>query len=529
MADRIVNKRSMRSAVRSTRGMVATSHPLAAFAGIKMLSEGGNAFDAAVCASAVSSVVEPFMTGIGGDVFCLFWSAKEKRLLGFNGSGRSPSGLHAGLLKNLGLDSIPEHGPLSVTVPGTVDAWCRILEGYGTKTLKEVLAPAIQYAREGFPVTDVIACQWKKALSNFDNKELHKVYTKNGRAPLPGEIFENRELAKTYERLSLEGRDYFYKGELAGLISREIKKLGGVLSQEDLSKHESSWINPLSTSYRGYQVYELPPNTQGPVVLEMLNILEGYDLKSLGHNSADYIHLLVEAKKQAYFFRQKYLGGDSGYNGIVDRVISKEYAEEIRKQIRFDKTLNYHINPVRSSDTVYTSVVDKDRNCVSFISSIFDYFGSGIVVPGTGIVLHNRGSLFTNQEGTANCIGPNKRPLHTIIPAMVLKDSKPCLCFGVMGGHMQPQGHVQVLINQIDFNMDVQEAGEADRFFHYNDALALESHIGWDVERNLIDRGHRVVKTVDEFGGYQAIQINWSNNTLSGGSDPRLDGCAIGY
>ncbi len=532
MADRPVHTKSGRSVVQCPNGMIATSQPLACAAGLEVLMQGGNAIDAAVAASAVLGVVEPFMTSLGGDTFVLMWSAKDKKLVGLNGSGRSGSGITGEDLRKKGMTELPLRGPLTVTVPGAVDAWSTLLERYGTMCLADLLKPAIWYAMEGFPVTEIIAEQWeigRKQGALAECEEAARTYLINGRSPRSGEIFRNPSQGRTLQRIAEGGREIFYEGDIAREICSYLEEKGGYLTLKDFKEHRSDWVEPLSTNYRGYDIFELPPNGQGAVVLEMLNILEGYDLESLGHNSAEYIHLLVEAKKIAFFDRDKYIA-DSSFNRLpTETIISKEYAERRRWDIDPAAASVNTKDLIKSTDTVYLSVVDRERNCVSFITSVFKCFGSGLVPPETGIILQNRGTLFSLQPEHLNSLEPAKRPLHTIIPAMVMRDGRPWFCFGVMGGHMQPQGHVQVLSNMINFGMNVQEAGEAARVCHADGEVCLESEIGWDVQMKLIEKGHKVVPALGSYGGYQGILVNPETGMLAGGSDPRKDGCALGY
>ena len=517
MGDRPVYGRSARSVVRSTNGMIATSQPLASAAGLEILMKGGTAVDAIVAASAVLGVVEPFSTSIGGDSFAMYWDGKKGELIGLNGSGRSAASANAEELKSReGFTVMPETGVHTVTVPGAVDAWAALLERYGTMELKELLQPAIRYAQEGFPVSEIIAYSWHMNRRYLETPEAQRVFLIDGNAPEAGRIFKNPDYADSLELIANKGPDVFYKGELAEAICNCIKRLGGQLSLQDFANHTSEWVRPITTNYKGYDIYELPPNGQGAMVLEMLNILEGYDMKALGHNTADYLHLIIEAKKAAFADRAKFVA-DPAFNDLpTERIISKEYASQKRQTLR-------------SSDTVYLTAADRYGNIISFISSIFGDFASGIVPEGTGIILQNRGALFSLEKGHFNCLEPSKRPLHTIIPAFVLKDGKPWLSFGVMGGDMQPQGHVQVLLNMIEFGMNVQEAGEAPRVCHCADGVALEQGIPWNERLKLIEKGHSIITGFDIFGGYQGIHINPKNGAFEGGSDDRKDGCAIGY
>lgn len=518
-----------RSAVRAMNGMVATSQPLASAAGLRILQQGGNAVDAAVAAAAVLCVVEPMMVSPGGDLFALVWDAKKKELKALNASGRSPKAISIGELKKRGFSKTPQTGIHTVTVPGAVDGWAKLLERYGTMKLSQVLQPAIEYAERGFPVTDVIAADWDNAIQHKANADFAATFLPNGKPLSPGEIFTNKNLANTLKLVAAKGRDVFYTGEIAQKILKFAQSQGGLHTAEDFAAHTSNWLDPISTTYRGYTVYELPPNNQGLAVLEMLNILEGYDLKSLGHNSAEYLHLLVEAKKLAYADRAWHIADPAFYKAPLDKLTSKEYAAELRKKIDLNRAQERTPGPRGGEDTVYLTVVDKDHNAVSFIQSIFSAFGSGLVAGDTGVVLHNRGAGFSFDPNFPNKLEGGKRPFHTLIPAMVFRDGKPWLTFGVMGGDMQAQGHAQVLINLIDFGMDVQQAGEQARFRDFESGLALESAISADVRKALEAKGHRLTIAPGMFGGYQAIMIDPKTGALFGGSDPRKDGCAIGW
>ncbi|MEO6727265.1 MAG: gamma-glutamyltransferase [Blastocatellia bacterium] len=519
-----------RSAVRAMNGMVATSQPLASAAGLRVLQQGGNAIDAAVAAAAVLCVVEPMMVSPGGDLFALVWDAKKKELKALNASGRAPQAANIDELKKRGFTRIPQNGIHAVTVPGAVDGWAKLLERYGTMKLAEVLQPAIEYAERGYPVTDVIAEDWEAGVSYKKNEDFARTFLPDGKSPKPGEIFTNKNLARTLKAIAAGGRDVFYKGEIAQKIVRFAESQGGLHTMQDFAAHTSNWLDPIRTVYRGHTVYELPPNNQGLAVLQMLNILEGYDVRSLGHNTAEYLHLLVEAKKLAYADRAWHIADPAFYKAPLDKLTSKEYAAELRKKIDLNRAAGP--SPVGSrggEDTVYLTVVDKDHNAVSFIQSIFSAFGSGLVAGDTGIVLHNRGAGFSFDPNHPNKLEGGKRPFHTLIPAMVFKDGQPWLTFGVMGGDMQAQGHAQILLNLIDFGMDVQQAGEQARFRDFENGLALESGVGPNVRKALEAKGHRLTAAPGAFGGYQAIMIDPKTGALFGGSDPRKDGCAIGW
>ncbi|WP_020596921.1 gamma-glutamyltransferase [Spirosoma panaciterrae] len=542
-----------RSPVLGQHGMVATSHPLATQIGLDILKQGGTAVDAAIAANAALGVIEPNNGGIGGDLFAIVWAAKDKKLYGLNASGRSPKGLtYEALQKLLGdKKQLPLYGPLSVSVPGAVDGWFQLHQRFGKLPMRTLLAPSIRYAREGAPVPQVIAYSWQVAanrlaaseaiIQSFDN--FRKTFFINGKAPVEGQLFRNPDLATTYEKIVAGGRDAFYKGSIADAIDRYAQRAGLYLRKADLAAHQSTWIEPVSVNYRGYDVYELPPNGQGISVLEMLNILEGYDLKKLGHNSADYLHLLVEAKKLAFEDRARYYADPDFAKASIKWLLTKDYAARRRKLID-PKKASEHLDAgdpaLRTGDTVYLTVADNEGNMVSLIQSNMLEFGSGLVPDGLGFVLHNRGTSFTMQPGHANIYAPGKRPFNTIIPGFVLKNGEPFLSFGVMGGAMQPQGHLQVLCNIIDFGMNVQEAGDAARFSHSGSSepigtlmtdggrLALESGISKEVRDELEKRGHHLAPT-DFFGGYQAIQWDAVNRIYRGASEMRKDGQAAGY
>jgi gamma-glutamyltranspeptidase/glutathione hydrolase len=520
-----------RSALLATHGMVATSQPLAAQAGLRILQQGGNAVDAAVATAAMLNVVEPMSTGIGGDMFAIVYMAKTGELAGLNGSGRSGYAASIDFFNKQGMTAIPTTGVYSISVPGAVSGWEALLKKYGTMSLDQVLQPAIDCAANGFPVSEIIAAEWEHNVPKLSgHPDTARTYLREGRAPKVGEIFIQPDLASTLQRIAHGGSDVFYRGETAQEIVSSLKKLGGQLTTRDFADHQSTWVTPVFTTYRDIKLFELPPNGQGIAALEMLNILEGFDLNSLGHNSAAYLHLLVEAKKLAFADRDAYYADPEKATVPVDRLISKEYAAQQRKRINLEKAArSFEPGLTGQGDTIYLTVVDKDRNCVSFINSLFHAFGSGIVAGNTGICLQNRGCLFSLDPKHPNRLEPHKRPFHTIIPALAFKHEKPWLVFGVMGGDMQPQGHVQVLLNMVDFGMNVQLAGEVPRFRHLSEGLALESEIGPEVRKSLTEKGHQIVQAVGEFGGYQAIMIDADSGVLMGGSDPRKDGCVVGW
>ena len=531
--------RRSRSVVTAPNGMVATSQPVAAQAGVHILRQGGNAIDAAVATAAVLAVVEPMSTGPGGDMFALVYLAKTGELVGLNGSGFAPRTVDCAFFAKRGLEAIPTQGPFPVTVPGAVDGWATLLERFGSMAMKDVLAPAIEYAENGFAVTEIIARDWADhGAGHADDAEFASAYYRNGRPPPCGEVFVNPSLGKTLRQVAEGGREAFYQGEITQKIVACLNGLGWPMTLEDMACQRSEWVEPISTTYKGYRVYELPPNGQGMAALEMLNILEAFGLAELGHNSAEYVHLVVEAKKLAFADLEAWLADPARVELPVATITSKDYAEKQRRRIDPKSAAEEPASGIndrvkwlsRAGDTVYLSAVDGERNAVSFINSLFMGFGSGVVVPGTGILLQNRGALFSLDPEHPNRIEGRKRPYHTIIPAMVYKDDKPWLSFGVMGGHMQPQGHVQVLLNMLEFGMDVQQAGAEPRVRHDSAAgVALESGIPSSVAAQLKDMGHTMTSMDQGFGGYQGIEIDWERGMLLGGSDPRKDGLAAGW
>ncbi len=523
--------------------MAATSQPLATATAIRVLQQGGNAVDAAIAANAVLGVVEPMSCGIGGDLFAIVWDSKSKKLYGLNASGRSPAAATIELFKSKGYSAIPTHGPLSWSVPGCVDGWDELRKRFGTMAWPELFAPAIDYAENGFPVSEIIAGDWSEAVPSLKKiPSSASCYLPGGTAPTAGTVFRNHDLARSLQIIAGGGRDAFYKGPLTDAIVRYSGSVGGLFALSDFAEHTSTFVEPVSANYRGYDVWELPPNGQGIAALQMLNLLEAYDLKSLGPQSVEALHLMIEAKKLAYEDRAKYYA-DPAFGPLpVATLISKPYANRRRGEISRERA-NLHPMPGNpaQADTIYMTVVDGDFNCVSLIQSNFHGFGSHHVPGGLGFVLQNRGCLFALDPGHLNRLEPRKRPFHTIIPAFVTKDGKPWLSFGLMGGDMQAQGHAQVICNMIDFGMDVQEAGDAARFRHFGSSeptgqpaqaggsVALESGISAETRRRLEAKGHRLAGSPGSFGGYQAIRIDTERGVLIGGSDPRKDGCAIGY
>ncbi|MGC8639761.1 MAG: gamma-glutamyltransferase [Isosphaeraceae bacterium] len=536
--------RKTRSAVMARQGMAATSQPLATAAAIRVLQEGGKAVDAAIAADAVLGVVEPMSCGPGGDLFAIVWDAKSGKLHGLNASGRSPAAATLAFFRERHLELIPSHGPLSWSVPGCVDGWNELKRKFGTRSWAKLLEPAIHYAEDGFPVSEIIAGDWKLAEAELARVPTSAAcYLPGGHAPGPGTVFRNPGLARSLKLIAQGGRDAFYRGPLAEAIVAYSQSAGGLFTAADFAEHTSTWVDPVSVNYRGYDVWELPPNGQGIAALQMLNLLEAYDLKRMGFGSAEALHLMIEAKKLAYEDRARYYADMEKAAVPVRELISKSYAAKRRALIDLSKA-NQTPAPGEplQADTIYLTVVDKDLNCVSLIQSNFHGFGSFHVPGELGFVLQNRGCLFALDEHHANRLEPRKRPFHTIIPGFVTRDGKPWLSFGVMGGDMQAQAHAQVLCNLIDFGMDVQEAGDAPRFRHFGSSeptgqpaqgggsVELESGIGANVRDALIAKGHKLVKaTPGGFGGYQAIRIDVEHHVLLGGSDPRKDGAAMGY
>ncbi|MHB1142626.1 MAG: gamma-glutamyltransferase [Sulfuricaulis sp.] len=520
-----------RSVVMSTRGMIATSQPMATQTGLAVLQAGGNAMDAAIAASAVLCVTEPQATGIGGDCFLLYHEAKTGKLHGLNGSGRAPARATLEEFERRGLMQVPESGILSVIVPGAVDAWHTALERFGTRSLEELLQPAIAFAADGYAVTPVVAKAWQNnAAVLAPHAESRRDYLVDGRAPAAGMLHRQPRLAESLRKIAQGGREAFYRGPIAEAIVRHSQAHDGLLELEDFAAYRSEWVEPISSEYHGMRVYEIPPNGQGITALMTLNILEQADLRGLRHLGADHLHLVIEAFKLAWAERDEYVA-DPAFNKLpVEEMLSKEFAARQYARIDPQRAAPYPIQPAARAhrDTVYLSVVDRDRNAVSFINSLYYPFGSGVVAGDTGILLQNRGAGFVLEPGHFNCIAPHKRPLHTIIPAMAYRGDD-ILSFGVMGGEYQPMGHVTVLTNWLDFGLDLQEAIDAPRFMPGGGVVALERPVPQEVLKALQQRGHVVGRTELALGGAQAIYVDAKNGVLSAGSDPRKDGGALGY
>ena len=532
-----------RSEVISQNGMVATSHPLASQIGIDILKEGGNAIDAAIAANAALGLMEPTGNGIGGDLFAIVWIEKEKKLYGLNASGRSPENLTLEYFKENNFKSIPAYGPLPVSVPGCVDGWFELHNKFGKIKMRDILSPTIKYAEDGFPVTELVSYYMKVAADNFqDYPNFKETYFIDDSTPEKGQVFKNPDLANTLRTIVKNGKKGFYEGEIAHTIANFIQDQGGFLSYDDLKRHKSEWIEPVFTNYRGYDVWELPPNGQGIAALQILNLLEGYDIRSMGFGSADYIHHFVEAKKIAFADRAKYYA-DMDFNEIpVDYLISKEYADLRRKEINSENSSSTVLpGDIENGDTIYLTTADSEGNMVSLIQSNYRGMGSGMVPNDLGFMLQDRGELFSLDENHFNVYAPKKRPFHTIIPAFITKDGNPLISFGLMGGAMQPQGHAQIVINIIDFDMNLQEAGDAPRIRHQSNQqptggemtnggeVALEKGFNYKQIRELMKKGHRVIYDLGSFGGYQAIMIDYVNKVYFGASESRKDGSAIGY
>ena len=540
--DRLTGKDfATRSEVIATNGMAATSHPLATQTALDVLKDGGNAIDAAIAANAVLGLVEPTGCGIGGDLFAIVWIEEDKKLYGLNSSGPAPQDMTIDKLKALGIDKIPPFGPLPVTVPGAVAGWTALHKRFGNKSFEELFNNAIYYADNGFPITEVVGYYLQLSSERYkDYPNFKDVWMPNGEALKKGDVFVNKDLANTYKQIAKSYGESFYKGDIAQSISKFIVEQGGFLSVDDLKSYEPEWINPVSSNYRGFDVWELPPNGQGIAALQILNILEQYDIASMGHNSAEYIHLFTEAKKLAYEDRAKYYADMSFADVPVKELISKEYALQRNKLINSKKAAStYDSGIFEDGDTIYMTVADKDGNMVSLIQSNYRGMGSGMVPPNLGFMLQDRGEMFSLDPEHRNSLEGGKRPFHTIIPAFITKDNKPFISFGLMGGGMQPQGHAQIVVNIIDFQMNLQEAGDAPRIRHFGSSqptgetmlnggfLSLESGINEQVRSELLKLGHNLKDEKGGYGGYQAIMK--VNEVYYGASESRKDGHASGY
>lgn len=541
--DRLTGRNfATRSEVIASNGMVASSHPLATQIGLDILKNGGTAIDAAIGVNAALGLMEPTGSGIGGDLFAIVWDAKTKKLHGINASGRSPKSLTLEHFKENDIANIPATGPLPVSVPGCVDGWFELHSKFGKMPMKEILAPSIKYAEEGFPVTELIAYYLKGSVNRYMKQfpNVKETYTNHGKVPEKGDLFRNPFLADTYRKIGQQGRDAFYKGEIAATITNFIKEQGGFLSMEDLESHTSTWVDPISTNYRGYDIWELPPNGQGLAALQMLNIIEGFDFEEITFGSAKHLHIVNEAKKLVYEDRAEYYADPAFVEVPVNQLLSKDYAAKRRELINLERAGEFKAGNVDHSGTVYLTVADKKGNMISLIQSNYRGMGSGMVPPQLGFMLQNRGELFNLEEGKPNSYAPGKRPFHTIIPAFVTKDNAPYLSFGVMGGDFQPQGHLQIIMNLIDFGMGLQEAGDAPRYEHVGSTslkgelmkgkgeILIESGFDFEEILSLMAMGHKV-GFGGYYGGYQAILYDAEKKVYFGASESRKDGHAAGY
>ncbi|MBO9766422.1 MULTISPECIES: gamma-glutamyltransferase [Xanthomonas] len=537
-----------RSEVIAPHAMAATSQPLATQIALDVMKDGGSAVDAAIAANAALGLMEPTGNGVGGDLFAIVWDPKTSKLYGYNGSGRSPKSLTLAEFQRRGLKDIPPTGPLPVSVPGAVDGWFALHARFGRKPMAQNLAPAIRYAREGHPVAETIAYYWDRSVPRLSQYPGFKEqFTIDGHAPRKGELWKNPNLANTLQQIADGGRDAFYKGEIARTIGAYFKANGGYLSYDDMASHQGEWVEPVSTNYRGVDVWELPPNSQGIAALQMLNILEGYDFSKIPFGSAEHVHLFTEAKKLAFADRARFYADPAFQPAPLARLISKDYASQRRALISMDKALK-EVQPgtpkqLEEGDTIYMTVADADGMMVSLIQSNYRGMGSGMAPPGLGFILQDRGEMFVLKKDHPNGYAPGKRPFQTIIPAFVTKDGKPWLSFGVMGGAMQPQGHVQIVMNLVDFHMNLQEAGDAPRIQHEGSTeptgqatamsdggeVNLETGFSYDTIRALMRKGHRVIFADGPYGGYQAIARNPASGVYYGASESRKDGQAAGY
>ena len=535
-----------RSVTVARHGMVAAAHPLAVGIGVDVLKRGGSAVDAAIAVNAALALMEPVACGPGGDLFALVWDPATGGLHGLNASGRAPLALTPDKVPAQEDGTIPERSPYAWTVPGAVDGWFELHRRFGRLPIADLLAPTIAYAREGVPVPQVIAGAWARGVKRFGDKPgFAEVFLPGGAAPAEGAPFANPALAATLETLARDGRDAFYKGPIAAAIVEYSRAHGGLFQGEDFARHRSDWVAPISTTYRGHTVWELPPNGQGLAALQMLNVLERHDLTSLGRDSADFWHLLIEAKKLAYADRARYYADPAFVAVPVAQLLDKGYAA--RQDARIDMaTAARSVDPgnpaLAQGDTTFLATADERGMMVALIQSNYTGFGSGYTIPSLGFGLHNRGAMFSLQAGHPNVLAPGKRPFHTIIPAFLGRGDRPLMAFGVMGGDMQPQGHVQVVVNLVDFAMNLQEAGDAPRLYHTDSSeptgtvmtdggtVHLESGVLPEVRRELIRRGHRLVETTGTaFGGYQAVWRDPVTGVLFGASESRKDGLALGY
>lgn len=551
--DRITGKDfASRSEVIATQAMAATSHPLATQIALDIMKQGGNAIDAAIAANAALGLMEPTGNGIGGDLYAMIWDAKTAQLYGLNASGRSPLGLSYDTLKaeldKLGRTDLPPHGMLPISVPGTIDGWFEMHQKFGKLPMPQLLQPTIDYATTGFPVTELIAYYWNRSVPLLSPQpgDFKGSFTIDGKAPVKGQIFKNPGLAYTLSAVAKDGRDAFYRGEITRKIDKFMTENGGYLRFADFANHRSDWVEPVGVDYKGYTLWELPPNGQGIAALQMLQILKNFDLAAMGFNSPESIHLMVEAKKLAFEDRAKFYADMDFYKTPITQLISESYGRERAKLIgeRAAQRVDAGNPHLYEGDTIYMTTADKDGNMVSLIQSNYRGMGSGVVVPGLGFVFQDRGQLFSMDKNHANVYAPGKRAFNTIIPAFITKDDKPLISYGVMGGAMQPQGHVQILVNMVDFGMNLQEAGDAARWQHLGSTeptdgqdaylknggyIEVERGIPFETVRELQKRGHEVRYGLGGYGGYQAIMKDHINGVWIGASESRKDGQAAGY
>ena len=534
-----------RSEVIAQNGMVASSHPLATQIGIEVLKNGGNAIDAAIAVNAALGLMEPTGCGIGGDLFAIVWDPKTKKLHGLNASGPSPQSLSLDYFLDNNYDGIPFYGALPVSVPGAVAGWFALHRKFGNLSMDQILSPAIQYAEKGFPLTELISHYMERTLKrfikyNYPNIKETYLQPNEGKLAVEGEIFKNPLLAKTYKTIANKGEQVFYSGTIARAIADEVQQQGGFLTTEDLSAYKVEWIEPVSINYRGYDIWELPPNGQGIAALQMLKVLEGFNFSEIDFGSSEHLHLFTEAKKLAFEDRAKFYADMAFAKVPIKTLLSDAYADQRRALIQ-DKASMYSAGQLSSGETIYMTVADKEGYMVSLIQSNYYGMGSGVVPKGLGFMLQNRGALFSLDENHANVYAPGKRPFHTIIPAFVTKDGVPFLSFGVMGGDFQPQGHSQIVMNVIDFGMNIQEAGDAPRWDHKGSSsprgnkaknsgkIRVESGISYETIRQLMARGHDVGFATGIYGGYQAILWDAKNKVYRGASESRKDGQVSGY
>jgi len=520
-----------RSTVHAQNGMVATSHPAAALAGVEVLKAGGTAVDAAVAACALLGVIEPQSTGIGGDCFALIQPKGEGRIVAYNGSGRAPAAATADWYLERKIRSVPLTSAHAVSIPGSIDAWEVILRDHGKFGLDTLLQPAIKAAEEGYIVAPRIAFDWKNQYEKLKNgTNTQRYLLPHGRPMLVGEVLRQPELGKTLRAIAKKGRDAFYKGEIAEDMVETLRGIGGLHTLEDFAEHTTETTSPIGTDYKGYDVWQCPPNGPGITMLVMLNILSRFELAKYAPLGVERFHIEAEAARIAYMMREQYIGDPAQVDVDVVRILAKDFADEYIGKIRMDGLLDLpNVAPPMNPSTVYITVVDKDRNVCSFINSIAHSFGSAIVSNKTGILMQNRAGGFRIQPGHPNCIAPRKRPLHTIIPALATKGGRAQMPFGVMGGQYQPVGQSHVLTNILDYGCDVQEAIDMPRGLHYEGSYQLEDSVPAATVEGLKKLGHKTTSVVGPLGGGQAIWIDWDKGTLTGGSDPRKDGCALGY